>query len=973
MTKKSKRHPLRSEKDQSSCMSGFISLFDFRQGRTTQKLLSERKCRTRHAAGGGYLKSRRNLLTSSDETYSSGDDGDRKIQKVDKAKTSVKKLIEEEMSNEQHPKQKVGNAALQETQSDSKNRNHLGKNHKQSTKSCSRACDMHVHDSKASASLEYQPPCDPNSEGPSSNKINLSSVMEQFCNQFHHTQEAHSHNKNGGKFCNVQESNSLEKHNHLDKLIMQLIQSPNISEKLSEATEAFLNQKFIEAEQQNKGHQSKLLMDALEMLNSNKELFLKLLQDPNSLLVKTIQDLRDAQAVAGRTKPLPEEKSNSKECEKHVGDKKLQRQNVHTFFRRKNKSQNINPSKGSDNSQALDRIVLLKPRPEGERNSGTETSPSLRNEEQSVKVTSHFSLTDIRRKLKHVMGERRTEHHWPPMEGVLHRISYIRAESEGSKGINEEVTERSSPTERNLHIERISSPMNVKGRGKVRQPKYHLPGQSKDYEPITGHEDAPTSVDGQNTNMKNVEESKQRETNIYIEAIKHLADMVSIGKDVDLSSEQIPKTLGRILSLPEYNVSPRLHPGRDKEHGSVTAQMKVQLHDNTQMISENVWQLKEDNGPGNLSSLRQNIETPLCDKDDTADRKLQVPDSDSDISRKLPPDSKIQESTSSANKDLSPEVDVNAVEVTNIKLPEENIPLEMLSEPNCVTAIDTTNQSTDTINIFEEEETYECLKLDSYQKNPSSSSASGPSSPSSVLNHKIEDQEGINDKLEQPSPVSVLDPFIREDSISPGSTVSQPVEPPIQPLKFHLGEHDSSAVVSASSDPETYVSCMVMEDKKSTFDYVKAVLRISGLRNWDEFLEIWKYSDQLLDAPLFDEVEVLSGQLRKDQKLLFDCINEVLVEMYEHYFGCSPWVSFAKPNIRPIPVGENLIREVWEGIDFHLLPQNQPLTLDRILQKDMAKAGKWMDLRFDIDIVGNEMRDIILEELTEETIYELCM
>ncbi|XP_042505011.1 uncharacterized protein LOC122081792 [Macadamia integrifolia] len=959
MTKKSKRRPPCNGKDQSSCMSGFISLFDFRLGRTTQKLLSDRKCRTRHAVGGGYLKSRRNLPTSMDETCSSSDDGDIKIQKVGMAKTSVKKLIEEEMSNEQHPKLKMGNAALKETQSDSKNKNHLGKNHKQSTKSFSEACDMHVHDSKASASLEYQPPSDPDSEGPSSNKINLASVMEEFCNKFHHTQEAHPHHENGGKFCSVQESTSLEKLNHLDKLIMQLIHSPNISEKLSEATEAFLNQKFIEAEQQSRGHQSQQFMDALEMLNSNKELFLKLLQDPNSLLVKNIQDLRDAQAVAGRTKPLPEEKlSNSRECEKI--DKKLQRLNVHTFFRRKMKPQNINQSKGSDTPQALDRIVLLKPGPEGKRNSGTETSPSLRIEEQSVRVNSRFSLTDIRRKLKHVMGERRTEHRWPPMEGSLDRIPCKRAESEGRRGINGEVTERSSPRECNFHIEKISSPMNVKGRGKV--------SQSKDYELITRHEDAPTSVDSQNINIKNVEDSKQRESNIYIEAIKHLAQMVSTGEDVDLSSGQIPKTLGRILSLPEYSTSPRFHPGRDEEHASLTAQMRVQLQDNVQMISENVSQLEEDKGPGNLTSPWQNIETPLCQNDDK--------DSNSDISQKLPPDRRMQESTSSANEVLSPDVDVNTIEVTSIKHPEENTLLEMLSKPDCVTAIDTTNLTTDTIGTFEEEETYECLKLDSNQKNQPSSSTSGPSSPSSVLINKIEDQKGINDKHEQPSPVSVLEPFIQEDSSSPEITVSQRVKPPIQPLQIHLGKHDSSDVVSESSDPETFVSCM--EDKRSTFDYVKAVLRISGLRNWDEFLEIWQYSDQLyidqlLDPPLFDEVEVSSGQLRSDQKLLFDCINEVLVEMYEHYFGCCPWVSFAKPNIRLIPVGENLIHEVLEGIDFHLLPQNQPLTLDRILQKDMARAGKWMDLRFDIDIFGNEMRDTILEELTEEIIYELCM
>ncbi|XP_043715804.1 uncharacterized protein LOC122664165 isoform X2 [Telopea speciosissima] len=972
MGKKSKRHTLRSEGDQSNCMSGLISIFDFRQDRSTQKLLSDRKCGTGHASSGGDLKSRLNLLTSFDEMSHSSDvslNGDkRKIQKVDGAKTSVKKLMEEEMSNEQQPKHQIGNVAVEETQSDSKNGSYLGKNHKQATKSCSGTCDMQVHDSKASASLKYQLPHDlPNSEEQSSNKINLVAVMEEFCNQFHDTQEAQLQHENVGKFNDVQGTTSLVKHTHLDKLNMQ-IQNPNTPEKLSEATEAFLNQKFIEAEQQNRGHQSKLFMDALEMLNSNKELFLKLLQDPNSVLMKHIEDLRDAQAAVGWTKLLPEDKmANSKECEKLVSEKKLQKQTVHSFFRRKIKSQKIKPSKGSGKPQALNDIVLLKPRPEEKQNSGTETSPSLRTEEPRVRNTSHFSFAEIGKKLKHAMGENRKEQRWPP---TLHRIPY-KHPSEAVKEINEEVTERGSPRESNFHIGRMTDPsINVKGRDKASQSKDLEPSQLKDHEPITGHEDAPTSVDGQNITMKNVENFKQTESNIYIEAIKHLSDIVSTGKeDIDLSSRQIPKTLGGILSLPEYNLSPIFSPGRDKEHDSVTAEMRVQPHDNVQMINENVLQLKEDNGSGILIPLRQNIETPPCNIDHKADSKLQVPDSNSNISQNFSPDSKIQESTCSA-KEFSPEADINTVEITNIEHPEEYIPLEKCPEPDCITALDTTNQSTDKTKIFEEEETSECLSLDSPEENQSSSSSSGPSSPSSVIIQKVVDQEGITDKPEQPSPVSVLEPFIQEDATSPGSTISHPAEPPIQPLQIHLVEYDSSALVSESPDPEIYVSCM--EDKQSTFEYVRAVLRISGFNSWDEFLGRSEYTDQLLDPSMFDEMEVLSGQLCSDQKQLFDCINEVLVEVYDRYFSCSPWVSFGKPNIRPVPVGKNLIREVWEGIDCHLLPQNQQLAVGRILEKDMAKAGKWMDLRFDFELISNELGDIILEELTEETINELC-
>lgn len=42
MAKKSQKRPLRHERGQAGCMWGLISIFDFRHGRTTKRLLSDR-------------------------------------------------------------------------------------------------------------------------------------------------------------------------------------------------------------------------------------------------------------------------------------------------------------------------------------------------------------------------------------------------------------------------------------------------------------------------------------------------------------------------------------------------------------------------------------------------------------------------------------------------------------------------------------------------------------------------------------------------------------------------------------------------------------------------------------------------------------------------------------------------------------------------------------------------------------------
>lgn len=51
MAKKSKRITVRYEKDQSGCMWGLISLFDFRHGRASRKLLADKKRPGRQTVG----------------------------------------------------------------------------------------------------------------------------------------------------------------------------------------------------------------------------------------------------------------------------------------------------------------------------------------------------------------------------------------------------------------------------------------------------------------------------------------------------------------------------------------------------------------------------------------------------------------------------------------------------------------------------------------------------------------------------------------------------------------------------------------------------------------------------------------------------------------------------------------------------------------------------------------------------------
>lgn len=158
-----------------------------------------------------------------------------------------------------------------------------------------------------------------------------------------------------------------------------------------------------------------------------------------------------------------------------------------------------------------------------------------------------------------------------------------------------------------------------------------------------------------------------------------------------------------------------------------------------------------------------------------------------------------------------------------------------------------------------------------------------------------------------------------------------------------------------------------IEESRSIYDYIKAVLQASGLTR-DQLLMKCLSSDKMLDPSLFDQVELSPNRLCHDQKLLYECINEILTGVCCDYFGASPFVSFVSPGIKPTPNMKAVILMVSEGVCWYLLPMPPPHTLDKIVRKDMEKCGSWMDLRFEAETVGFEIGDAILSDLMEDTI-----
>ncbi|EEF50533.1 conserved hypothetical protein [Ricinus communis] len=684
-------------------------------------------------------------------------------------------------------------------------------------------------------------------------------------------------------------------------------------------------------------HPSKELKDAIKILSSDEELSMKLLQGPKSLMVKYIENLWNAQVEKDEvSKPLV----GSNLSEQEIRDLKQTDEVVHSkqrkFFRRKAKSLEKTPSNKA--TQASNKIVILKPGPallekpetEGSIGPAPESQPFIRYKGPDERVGSYFFLSEIKRKLKQAMGKEQPEIAPDSISKKFPNKHWARADTDRRYKEN---AGRNSPGKEHFFIEKIARPSGVKKGEKTDKSKVCETGVERE----TGNN------------------SKQRLTNIYVEAKKHLSEMVTSGNgEGDFSSRQVPRTLGRILSLPEYNCSPFGSPGRDWGQSFVTAQMRFSANDKFQ---------KQENNVSHLGRMTLNSESELCASDENTNGKAEASiDSNSSASNDIVQDIEVERISCFIGDGTTSEGDVEIIKADEIVVQGDVNILDSLSEPSnsCITRDDQTgglSEVSDAKGYSDSLRVVKSLTDEEIQPLPSLLTTLS----SSPVTKKENDQECSVEVSDRPSPVSVLEPLFTEEDISPASTRYQPAELPMPPLRIQFEEHGPS-----STDLGTHLKACI-QDKESVFEYIKAVLEASEL-NWDEFYIMSNSSDPLLDPSIYDEVGFYPNQLCYDRKLLFDCISEVLMEVYERYFGCPLGLSFGKPTVQPAPDMKYAIHAVWEGVYWYILPLPLPHTLEQIVKKDMAKTGSWMDLRCDSETMVIEIGDAIFKDLIGETV-----
>ncbi|KAL4383045.1 hypothetical protein GQ457_15G009500 [Hibiscus cannabinus] len=892
----SPKSPAIYEKYKSGCARGLVHFFNFRQPHSHGNLISDEKCTNRQAKGDGYKRNKPSLLPIEEKIQYIDDAVDDKNVAVNSGKREVTNIIKEEMSVKLQTKKEKANGELQNQQVNPKLAGHSKEHRKASRRSKKpyrfRGCG-----------------CDAVTEG--CKQPSVQKMVEK------------SSNSNLALVTEASYNDQAE---------------INVQVRMNEAVEAFVNQKLTDGQslcRNEVANRSNEFIDALEVLNSNKELFMKLLQDPNSLLVKHIQDLRDSQA-----KKQPQSSSNAKtsQCQLKGAEECEGSADAQMFL-----------FKGSDIPRPSNTTAVLK---SGKQNCPDEISNwpspqphfSSRKNERSVRP-AFLSFEHMKAMLRHAARVNKREHRQMFLDDICRSLHDFEQFEHGDKEISRKANEKISAS----NVGNMSEWFDEVNRRDWISPTVNI-------------------VSGTGSGATSSTESCQRTSNPLrhlsenFHSNKHLSGM-SNGGNEDFSRKQKPRTLDKLKSLPEYDMLPRLTPQMDKGHEFASPQMRFSPYNDYSTVNVYKWRVQKGKKSSCLSSPINALGVQPVSDDKRPENQWE--DSKKSISGDSSPPTKVLQTVYSLGDDFGHKGKQTSVCPGKVMEGNhavrcgkcESNALEVASEPIGVQNTSMTQRA----ESVGDSEYFECSKLNSPSADQTSfSSIEFNSSPPFIQRAEISDI--MSDGEEQPSPISVLEQvFVEEDTSSP-STISLAAELPAERYCMDIEEHYATSLLESHFDPKNNAAGTSEDKKGSLSECIREVLQVSGL-NWDELSWRWHLSDQILDTSLFDNVEVWTNKSSTDRRLLFGYISEVLFEIYQSYFRCSPWVSLLNLQPQRAMVSKNMVHEVLRHVDRLLLSDLPQQTLQQLVEKDLCKSRTWTDIQYDTEEAVTELVDSIIEDL----------
>ncbi|KAK9087642.1 hypothetical protein Syun_030036 [Stephania yunnanensis] len=964
---KNKRGP-NFEKQIPGCMGRMVNLFDFGPGVSGNRLLSDKAYRDGFLPSGNQEDLDRKVLPpTEDQTADAGRGYELRRLSKKSGGTPMKMLIAREMSTKTESKQKPPNVVAKLMGLDIL----PGQQHNlTSQRSCSK-----VYSQNMLSPSHRAVKCWPQESGFEDKQMQFESHNFQEQQEYEDAYKGWDQSPNKNNY----RDNSLQRGKH--------------KEQQSDAKMDLVRQKFIQAKRlatDEKLRQSKEFQDALEVLSANKDLFLKFLQEPNSLFSQHLHDLQSIPSSPQTNRITVLRPSKTTENVHYVGherksDKHMQRQSelVKTNGRDKCKP-SLSPlfTNQNNTSSQPTRIVVLKPSPGKSHDikavvSSPTASPRLHENGELYEElddeearSSREVAKEITRQMRESLGSNRRE------ETVLSSVfsnGYVGDDSSFNRSENEYTGEDHlsdldvmTPTSRHSwdYVHRFGSPFSSSFSRASYSPESSVCREAK--------KRLSERWALMSSNYSNQEQRQVRRSSSTLGEMLALFDAKKSCKEgiqgaVGVSSS---RSCGEEQNLLEP--TSHLSGGKEKDEDVV-------------------------NSPKNLLRSRS---VPVSSAAYGSRLNIEIPDSQPEISRTDAP--KVLEKSKSAKSSFKGKVSslfFSRNKKLNKEQPEASTDFSLIDKRECAVA--------ETPGIY--------VKLSAGELTTISSHSVPNDIPEGTQSPALFSlgEPGMHESKEnpdQPSPISVLDASFEDESSTPqfDETTNTQLQdsaaclksnliaksPPIGSLARSLS-YEEACLNTAISDPLNSASASPEAEEREWFSFVQSLLSAHGLDSSDvsdaAFID-WNSLETPLSPLLLDKFvnlkedrelryEAKRRQRRSNQKLIFDCVNAALVDIIGHGSNPTPWTRFSSKIQGRISSGASVtVEEVWSRVREWLSSQpkysasesgDYSLLVENMVKQEVV-GGRWAELlRTEVDGLGTDIESKMLDELVEEALFEL--
>ncbi|KAL6563792.1 hypothetical protein OROGR_002751 [Orobanche gracilis] len=715
---------------------------------------------------------------------------------------------------------------------------------------------------------------------------------------------------------------------------------------------ALVREKFVEAKRlsvDGRLRQSKQYQDALEVLSSNKDLFLKCLQEPYSVFAQKLYCLPSIPPTGTKriTVLRPSKMADTLNLAGVVNTEREQLKSHPTNY------------KNYDNPTQPTRIVVLKPILERIINDKAASSPQsqsarVHNEKNfgDVEDNENHESREIAKTITNQIREKLRRHH--SAETAVYSVfsnGYVADESSFSKSEieypagNLSDSEAMSPVSRHSwdYINRLGSPFSSSSFSRA---------------------------------------SHSPESSVSREAKKRLSERWALMASNGSCQEQrhvkrSSSTLGDMLALSE--TKKETPPAKERASNE---------------------ELKD---PNNLLVIEQIVNEDVDHSSRSFTRSNSVPVSSSQFGTRLD-----EENPALGKGKLEVTKDTKAKSVKS-SFKGKVSSLFFLRNKKAGRDKSTGSETKDecssdrTENLEDEVADHSLSGLVELSSKASSSGVISPEAQFSASKYVASGNPGENQ--DHPSPISVLDPpfdlnehtfkvFPRRVELGPHGYELPPnplssnlldKSPPIGSVARTLSWDDSD-VETASSYPckEPLTTRATNGEAQEWYFFVERLLSVAGLQGGEvqsnSSIIRWHSPESPLDPSLRDRYvnlnekktlhEARRRQKRSMQKLVFDCVNTVLAELV----GCG---SGPAPQITSL---SEMLDGVWARMDAWFCGERflsgnsgdeNGLLAEWVVRKEVAGKAWIENLRLERGIFGNEIERDLLEELLQEAVVEL--